>query len=238
MQPDVVAVLPTYNEADTIARVVTDVRSLGYAVIVVDDASPDGTGDIVASLATDDDGISILRRSEKAGLGAAYAAALPQALDTGAGVVVTMDADLSHDPAAVPDLVAAVDAGAGLAIGSRYVPGGSTPDWSRGRRWLSVWGNRYARLMLRSPVRDLTSGFRAWRADALELVLHGPTEAGGYAFQVETAVKAERNGIAVSEVPICFRDRAAGSSKMSIRIVAEALWLVTRWGLGGRRRLR
>ncbi len=238
MRPDVVAVVPTYNEANTIAHVVSALRSSGYTVLVVDDGSPDGTGAIVESLAASDPEVRIMHRTTKAGLGAAYAAALPEALHLDPDAVVTIDADLSHDPAAAAGLVAALSGGAGLAIGSRYVPGGATPGWSRRRRALSRWGNRYAAFILRSRIHDLTSGFRAWRPEALRRVLEAPVEASGYAFQIETAARAEAQGVAVREIPITFRDRTAGDSKMSIRVVVEALWLVTRWGLGGRRRLR
>ena len=236
MRPDVV-VIPTYNEAATIGDLCGTVRASGYEVLVVDDGSPDGTGRIVDDLAAADSGISVLHRTDKSGLGAAYTAALPAALERNPRVVVAMDADLSHDPAAIPDLVAAVVAGAGLAIGSRYVPDGATEGWPWRRRLLSTLGNRYARFVLRSRIRDLTSGFRAWQPHVLAQVLESPPRASGYAFQIETAVRAERLGATVAEVPIVFRNRRSGVSKMSAGIAAEALLLVTRWGLRSKRRL-
>jgi glycosyltransferase involved in cell wall biosynthesis len=165
------------------------------------------------------------------GLGTAYTQAFQKGLAEGYDLFFEMDADLSHDPAALPGLLAAVAGGADLAVGSRYVPGGATPGWSWSRRALSRGGNAYARLLLRLPIHDATSGFRAYRADALRAVDLDTVEANGYGFQIEMAHRVARSGGSVVEVPIVFRDRVAGTSKMSTAIVAEALALVTRWGV-------
>ncbi len=159
-------------------------------------------------------------------------AGFDHALEAGAEVVVEMDADFSHDPADLPRLVGAVEAGADLAIGSRYVPGGATPDWPWLRRFVSRGGNRYARMMLGLPIRDATAGFRAFAAEGLRSLPYREAEASGYGFQVEMAWWAHRAGLTIVEVPVTFRDRTHGTSKMSGRIVAEAMWLVTTWGLG------
>lgn len=228
----VTVVVPTYDEVDNIARLALRVREHGYALLVVDDGSPDGTGDVADRLAASDPLISVLHRRTKEGLGPAYAAGFDRALEADADVVVEMDADFSHDPADLPRLVGAVAAGADLAIGSRYVPGGSTPDWPWIRRFISRNGNRYARLMLGIPTRDATAGFRAFSASTLRTLPYRQAEASGYGFQVEMAWRAHEAGLNVVEVPVTFRDRTHGTSKMSGRIVAEAMWLVTRWGLG------
>lgn len=228
----VTVVLPTYDERENLPQVVPAIRHHGYRVLVVDDASPDGTGELADEMAATDPGVSVLHRPGKQGLGPAYAAWFDRALADGAAIVVEIDADLSHDPADLPRLVAALDAGADVAIGSRYVPGGGTPDWPLHRRLISRGGNLYARLALGLPIADATSGFRAYRADALRRLPYRHAQASGYGFQVELAWRAVTEGLQVVEIPIQFRDRRWGVSKMSGRIVWEAMGLVTRWGLG------
>jgi dolichol-phosphate mannosyltransferase len=227
----VTVVVPTYDERENIERLVRAVRAHGYRVLVVDDASPDSTGEIVDRLAAEDPLVEILHRSAKEGLGPAYAAGFRRELDRGAETIVEMDADFSHDPADLPRLVGALRAGADVAIGSRYVPGGGTPDWPLVRRLISRGGNLYARLMLGIPVRDATAGFRAFRRDALALLPFTTAQASGYGFQVEMAYAAVRAGLEVVEIPILFHDRKLGRSKMNGRIVAEAMVLVTVWGV-------
>ncbi len=236
----VLVVLPTYQEADNIAEVL---RRLGAAVptaeaLVVDDSSPDGTAEMAKAVATELGGVDVLVRPGKAGLGSAYRAGFTEGLTRGYDVLVEMDSDLSHDPAALPTLLAAVDDGADLAIGSRYIPGGSIPRWSVGRRALSRWGNRYAAAMLRLAVHDATSGFRAYRATALVDIDLDRVRADGYGFQIEMAYLVAQGGGRVVERPIEFRDRTRGASKMSTRIVVEALALVTWWGVLTRLRRR
>jgi dolichol-phosphate mannosyltransferase len=226
----VTVVIPTYNERENLAHIVPAVTHQGYRVLVVDDNSPDGTGELARRLAAEDPGVAVLHRREKEGLGPAYAAGFDQALADKAEVIVEMDADFSHDPTDLPRLVAAVDAGADLAIGSRYVPGGSTPDWPLHRRLISLGGNIYSRFMLGITTRDATAGFRAFRAEALEKLPYRQAEASGYGFQVEMAWRAEQQGLDIVEVPIAFRDRAHGTSKMGPDIVREAMGLVTAWG--------
>jgi dolichol-phosphate mannosyltransferase len=227
----VTVVIPTYNERFNIGHLIAAVRMAGYRVLVVDDGSPDGTGDLVDEIAGADSMVDVLHRTEKAGLGPAYAAGFAKAIEAGAEIVVEMDADFSHNPNDLPHLVHAIEQGADLAIGSRYVPGGATPDWPLHRRILSRGGNLYARLMLGMHIRDATAGFRAFRVPALEQIGFRDAQASGYAFQVEMAWRAERNHLEVVEVPVVFRDREKGTSKMSGYIVAEAMLLVTRWGV-------
>jgi dolichol-phosphate mannosyltransferase len=231
---DVTVTLPTYNEIENLPHIVPEIVAHGYRLLIVDDNSPDGTGRLADSLAADLEQVSVLHRMEKAGLGPAYAAGFDQALDDGARVIVEMDADFSHDPADLPRLVAAVEQGADLAIGSRYVPGGSTPDWPAMRQFISKGGNLYARMMLGIPIRDSTAGFRAYAADALGRLPYGRAEASGYGFQVEMAWRAHQAGMRITEVPISFRDRTRGTSKMGMPIVLEAMRLVTVWGLSRR----
>jgi len=227
---DVMVVIPTYNEAENIGAITAAVRSQSFRVLIVDDGSPDGTGGIADRLAADDEGISVLHRSEKAGLGRAYAAGFEAAASLNATVFCEMDADFSHDPADLPRLIAAVDAGADLAIGSRYVPGGGTEGWPWHRRAISKGGNRYAALMLGIHVKDATAGFRAFRSEAIQKLDPASCDASGYAFQVEMARRAEDAGLRITEVPIQFKEREAGTSKMSTAIAIEAMRLVTRWG--------
>ncbi len=233
MSPDrVTVVVPTYNERENLSDLTRAVTDFGYDLLVVDDASPDGTGALADELARDNKRISVLHRATKEGLGPAYAAAFDHlALGSSEGVI-EMDADFSHDPGDLPRLVGAIEQGAELAIGSRYVPGGSTPDWPFIRRFISRAGNFYARVMLGIPIRDATAGFRAFTSEALKQLPYQNAEASGYGFQVEMAWRAHQGGLSVVEVPVSFRDRTRGTSKMGIRIVTEAMWLVTVWGLG------
>lgn len=234
MPPEVAVVLPTFNEAENLSSIAGAVRAHGYHLIVVDDNSPDGTGRLADELATGDDGISVVHRPAKRGLGPAYADGFATALDSSAEIICQMDADFSHDPASLPTLIATVDGGADVAIGSRYVPGGSVPGWPLHRRLLSRWGNRYARSLLRTSIHDMTSGFRAYRSPVLQTLEPATCEASGYGFQVEMSRRCHEHGLAVVEVPITFRDRERGESKMNWRIALEAMWLVTVWGVRAR----
>jgi dolichol-phosphate mannosyltransferase len=237
----VLVVLPTYDEAANIAEVLRRIRAAAREVdvLVVDDGSPDGTADLAEALAAELGGVEVMRRPAKSGLGSAYRDGFRTGLGQGYEALVEMDADLSHDPATLPDLIAAVAAGADLAIGTRYMPGGRIPDWPWHRRAISKIGNLYARTMLGISPRDSTSGFRCYHRRALEAIDLDSVRADGYGFQVEMAYFVERNGGKVTEVPIEFRDRTLGHSKMSGRIVVEALVLVTFWGIRDRlRRLR
>jgi len=229
-------VVPTYQEAGAIEATLGALAAgaPGVDALVVDDASPDGTADIVEDLAATRPRLHLLRRPGKAGLGPAYLAGFAWGLEHGYAAVVEMDADGSHDPAAVPALLAALG-DADLVIGSRYVPGGRIPGWSLRRRWLSAAGNRYASVTLGLPVADLTSGFRAFRSALLAEVTAGSVHSGGYGFQIEMAYRAACAGARIVEVPICFVDRTEGSSKMSASIAVEALVRVTGWAL--RRRM-
>ncbi len=226
----VTVAIPTYNESENLPDISKAVTAHGYRLLVVDDSSPDGTGELADRLAAGDPLISVLHRSNKEGLGPAYAAGFDRALEDGAEVVIEMDADFSHDPSDLPRLVQAINDGADLAIGSRYVPGGSTPDWPLTRRLISKGGNLYARVMLGIPIHDATAGYRAFRAGALQTLPYREAQASGYAFQVEMAMRAYEAGLRVVEVPISFRDRTRGTSKMGTGIVVEAMRLVTVWG--------
>jgi dolichol-phosphate mannosyltransferase len=225
-------VVPTYNEVDNLPVLVGRLLAVlagrpGATILVVDDNSPDGTGQLAGALAAEDPRIRVLHRQGKEGLGAAYADGFRYALRHGATHVVQMDADLSHDPAAVADLLDAAQE-ADVVIGSRYVPGGSTPDWPTGRRLLSRGGSLYARLVLGLAVRDLTGGFKCWRAPALAAAIADNPTLQGYGFQIELTHRALRAGFRAAEVPICFRDRELGESKMDSRIVVEAMLGVPR----------
>lgn len=226
----VTVVLPTYDEAENIDEVLRAVRQVlpDAHVLVVDDASPDGTAARAAALADELGGIEVLARPEKLGLGAAYRAGFRHALEAGATVCVQMDADLSHDPVYLPAMLAAVEHGADAAIGSRYVPGGRIVDWPRLRRILSRWGNRYAAGMLGLAINDATSGFRAYSAGALARMDFESVEADGYGFQVEMTHRLVRTDGRIVEIPITFRDRTRGESKLSYRIIGEAFRLVVR----------
>jgi dolichol-phosphate mannosyltransferase len=239
----VTVVVPTFNEAGNIERLCRQVRSAApeARLLIVDDASPDGTAQIAEGLAAELGGIEVIHRAGKAGLGAAYRAGLRAAIEGGAEICVQMDADLSHDPAVLPALIAIVEHGADLAIGSRYVPGGLTENWPRKRRMLSRWGNRYAAGVLGLAINDATAGYRAYRTEALKRMKFDTVNADGYGFQVEMTYRLVRIGGKVVEFPITFRDRTEGVSKMSGGIVSEALLLVLRlWvaDFGGRRRRR
>lgn len=229
-------VLPTFNEAGTIAEVVQRVLASTpkVDVLVVDDASPDGTGRIADEIAASNDRVRVLHRPGKGGLGPAYLAGFRVGLDAGYDVLLEMDADLSHDPIDVPRLIDAA-ARADLAIGSRYVPGGGTANWSGGRRTLSRAGTLYARLILGLPLTDATSGFRCYRRAVLETIPLERIRSGGYAFQIEMAWRAWILGFAIVEIPILFTERREGASKMSRAIVLEALGRVLAWGFRLRR---
>ncbi len=233
-------VIPTYNEADNIGEAVARVRQAApeAEVLVVDDNSPDGTAELVATTAASDDHVHLLRRPGKAGLGAAYRAGFAWGADAGFDVMVEMDADLSHDPAALPSILAGVEAGADLVIGSRYVPGGSIPDWAWHRKALSRWANRYASVMLRLRVADTTAGYRAYRQSMLAQIDLPSVRADGYGFQIEMTRRVVHAGGTIAETPIAFTDRTRGKSKMSWRIIVEALALVTWWGITDRIRRR
>jgi dolichol-phosphate mannosyltransferase len=231
-------VLPTYQEAENIELALRSLRALDppVDVLVVDDDSPDGTAERAEAIGQALGGVDVLRRPRKAGLGSAYREGFAWGLARGFDALVEMDADLSHDPADVPRLLAALEEGAGLAVGSRYVPGGAIPNWSFGRQALSRAGNLYAGAMLGLPVKDSTSGFRAYRADVLRRIDLATVRADGYGFQIEMAHRAYQGGALVVEVPIRFVERERGRSKMSLHITFEALALVSWWGL--RRALR
>jgi dolichol-phosphate mannosyltransferase len=221
-------ILPTYNEAENLERIASAVLEQLPAsgrVLIVDDNSPDGTGEIADRLADSSESIEVLHRARKEGLGPAYLAGFHVALDSGAELIIEMDADFSHDPAYLPRLIEATE-NADLAIGSRYVPGGGVTDWGPMRRFISRGGSRYARAVLGLPIRDLTGGFKCFRRRVLETINLDTIEARGYAFQVETTYRALRAGFRVVEVPIVFRDRREGNSKMSRAIIAEAMWRV------------
>ena len=226
-------VLPTFNESANIEEVLRQVRASVPAadLLVVDDSSPDGTADLAEGIGRELGSVEVLRRPAKSGLGSAYLDGFRLGLTRGYDVMVEMDSDLSHDPGSLPSLLAAVEQGASLALGSRYVPGGSIPDWSWYRRALSRWGNRYAARVLGLGITDATSGFRAYTADVLAAVAIDDVRADGYGFQIEMAYRVLRCGGTITEVPISFTDRVRGESKMSSRIIAEALVLVTGWGL-------
>jgi dolichol-phosphate mannosyltransferase len=231
--PDTWVILPTYDEAENLERIANAVLEQLPAsgrVLVVDDNSPDGTGEIADRLAASNDSVSVLHRERKEGLGPAYLAGFHVALDGGAERIVEMDADFSHDPAYLPKLIGAADE-ADLVIGSRYVAGGGVTDWGPMRRFISRGGSAYARWALGLPIRDLTGGFKCFRREVLESINLDTIEARGYAFQVETTYRAIKAGFRVVEIPIVFRDRTDGTSKMSKSIVAEAMWRVPamRW---------
>jgi dolichol-phosphate mannosyltransferase len=227
-------VVPTYNERDNVeALAVAVLRACPQAtLLIVDDGSPDGTGEIADRLAADDRRLAVLHRSAKEGLGPAYRAGIRYALDRGADIVVQMDCDFSHDPAALPALIAPLSEGYDLALGTRYMPGGGTENWGLGRRIISRGGTLTARAVLGLSYRDLTGGFKAWSARLLERVDVGATQASGYGFQIEATWNAHLCGARIAEVPITFRERVAGSSKMTNTIVAEAMLMLFRLRFG------
>jgi dolichol-phosphate mannosyltransferase len=233
-------VIPTYNEIESIEAVVERVLAADdrAEVLVVDDSSPDGTGDLVAKLGDAEPRVYLLRRPGKQGLGTAYRAGFAWGMERGYDALVEMDADMSHPPERLPALLDGL-AGADLVIGSRYVPGGSTVNWSPLRKLISRGGNTYVQLALGLPVHDATAGYRAYRVEVLEALPVSAVASNGYCFQVEMAHRTWREGFRVAEVPITFTERASGVSKMSQRIVLEALLRVAVWAVsGGRRRIR
>lgn len=227
-KPDTLVVMPTYCERENIANIIPVVLdTMDVHILVVDDESPDGTGDLADDMAEKDQRVSVLhRRGAPRGLGCAYKDGFEKALDMGARFIVQMDADFSHDPAELARLRAAAES-ADLVIGSRYVPGGSTPGWSLPRRIISAGGSLYARTVLGLRVRDLTGGFKCWRAGALRRCDPRKAQSKGFAFQIEMNFRASRAGLRIQEVPIRFVDRTRGESKMSARIFIEGL--VTVW---------
>jgi len=221
--PGAVVCLPTYNERENLARVIDALEPLGVRVLVIDDSSPDGTGELADALAAGRDWVSVLHRERKEGLGPAYLAGFREVLQGDAEYVLEMDADLSHDPAVVPRLIDACASGADLALGSRYVEGGGTENWGRGRRFVSAGGSFYARTLLGVPIRDLTGGFKCFRREVLETIDLDAVHSKGYAFQIELTYRTLRAGYSVVEVPIIFSDRTHGDSKMSRGIFLEAV---------------
>ena len=226
-------VVPTYQEAGNIERFLKEVRSVlpDMTVIVCDDNSPDGTGRIADRMAEDLGQIDVVHRPGKEGLGAAYRHGLTYALDEGYDIIMQMDVDFSHDPAVLPLLHQAVVDGADVAVGSRYVAGGSTPDWPLRRRMLSRYGNEYSRFMLQLSFNDTTAGFRAYAAPILRSIRVGTTRTNGYGFMIETGYRLTVAGAKVVEIPIAFHDRTEGESKMAVRTMAETMVSVTWWGL-------
>ncbi|HUQ42952.1 MAG TPA: polyprenol monophosphomannose synthase [Candidatus Limnocylindria bacterium] len=236
-------VLPTYDEAENLPGIAAAILEHvpGATLLVVDDGSPDGTGDLAEQLAAADPRVRVRHRPGKAGLGRAYLDGFRVALDGGATSLVQMDADWSHDPAVLPNLLAPITAGeADLVIGSRYVAGGKVLDWGIGRRLISRGGSIFARTVLGLKPNDLTGGFKAWRGATLAAIPFDGVHAGGYVFQIEMTHRASRGGARIAEVPITFQDRRVGRSKMSRRIIFEALLVVVRlrWDEIRHRRLR
>jgi dolichol-phosphate mannosyltransferase len=223
--------LPTYNERENVERMVRALVDEGVHVLVIDDNSPDGTGEIADRLAAELDGVDVLHREHKKGLGPAYLAGFARAIADGAELILEMDCDFSHEPKDVRRLIAQAEQGADLVLGSRYVPGGRIPNWGLLRRFISRGGCVYAQLWLQTRVRDLTGGFKCYRRRVLETIDLEAIDAKGYAFQIETTYRTLRKGFRVVEVPITFVDREEGGSKMSKSIVLEAIWMVPalRW---------
>ena len=231
----VVVIIPTYNERENLKLIVSRVHASvpGAEILVVDDGSPDGTGEIADKLAAADKRIQVLHRQGKSGLGSAYLAGFAVALERGFDVLVEMDADGSHDPAELPMLLAALEQ-ADLVLGSRWVPGGTVRNWPKSREILSRGGNAYARLMLGIGVHDATGGYRAYKAGTLRAISLDQVQSQGYCFQIDLALRVYQAGLTITEVPITFTERTRGASKMSRAIIAEALWRVTQWGLAAR----
>jgi dolichol-phosphate mannosyltransferase len=228
--------VPTFEEVENIELLIRRVRQAvpDAHILVVDDNSGDGTAEKAEALGAEFGGIEVLRRPRKMGLGSAYRAGHAVGIARGYDVMIQIDADLSHDPADLPRLLAAVGRGADLALGSRYTPGGSVPNWPKHRLALSVAGNRYAAFCLGMDVRDTTAGYRAYRASILDAIDFDSTHSTGYGFQIEMTYRVRNAGGRIDEVPIAFTDRVRGNSKMSWRIVVEAMALVTWWGLRDR----
>ncbi|HVU71576.1 MAG TPA: polyprenol monophosphomannose synthase [Mycobacteriales bacterium] len=235
--PRILVCIPTYNESESLPGVVARLRSAvpEAHILVADDNSPDGTGKLADELAAADSAVHVLHRPGKQGLGNAYLAAFAWGLEQGYDVLVEMDADGSHQPEELPRLLAALEGGpdgpADLVLGSRYVPGGELQGWARSREALSRGGNAYVRIALGLPIKDATGGFRAYRRRVLETIDRSAVDSQGYCFQVDLAWRTWQAGFRVVEVPITFVERALGTSKMSQKIVTEALWQVTRWGV-------
>ncbi len=229
----VAVIIPTYNERENLESISARVRSAvpGADLLVVDDNSPDGTGDIADKLAVEDSNIHVLHRPGKAGLGAAYIAGFGWALEHGYDAMVEMDADGSHQPEELPKLLAAMTAGADVVIGSRWVRGGTVRNWPKSREFLSRGANTYARIMLGIKVRDATGGFRVYRADTLRRIGLDQVLSQGYCFQIDLTLRALTAGLTVTEVPITFTDRTQGTSKMGRSVVGEAFWRVAQWGV-------
>ncbi|HUI48475.1 MAG TPA: polyprenol monophosphomannose synthase [Acidimicrobiia bacterium] len=229
-------VTPTYEESENIVEFLQRTRTAApdADILVVDDNSPDGTAALADEVGARLGHIEVLRRPSKIGIGDAVRAGFTLGIDRGYDIVVQIDADLSHDPAALPALLGEIESGSDAAIGSRYVPGGSIPHWPWYRRAVSKWGNRYATLMLGIPIRDATSGYRAFRADILKTSDYGSTRSKGYGFQIELCYRVWRHGGRIAQVPITFTDRVRGHSKMSLSVGAEELGLVTWWGFQDR----
>ena len=235
----VAVIMPTYNERENLDSIAARVRTAvpEADVLVVDDNSPDGTGELADKLSAGDAQIHVLHRPGKGGLGAAYIAGFGWALEQGYGVMVEMDADGSHQPEDLPKLLTALQ-DADAVIGSRWVTGGTVRNWPKSREALSRGANTYARLMLRLPVRDATAGYRAYRAQTLRAIDLGSVQSQGYCFQIDLTLRAVNAGLTVTEVPITFVDRTRGTSKMSRAVMAEAFWRVAQWGLAARLRRR
>lgn len=231
----VAVIIPTYNERDNLEPIVGRVRTAVPAahILVVDDGSPDGTGEIADKLAAADPHLHVLHRPGKSGLGTAYIAGFAWGLEHGYGVLVEHDADGSHDPADLPKMLTAL-ADADLVIGSRYVPGGTVVNWPKSREALSRGANIYVRMMLGIGVHDATAGFRAYRAATLRAIDLDQVESQGYCFQVDLTLRTAEHGFRIREVPITFTERARGASKMSQSVVLEALWRVAQWGVARR----
>jgi dolichol-phosphate mannosyltransferase len=231
----VAVVIPTYNERDNLELIVSRVRAAvpSADILVVDDNSPDGTGEIADKLAASDSHVHVLHRPGKSGLGAAYIAGFGWGLEHGYSALVETDADGSHDPADLPKMLAALE-DADLVIGSRYVPGGTTVNWPRSREFLSRGANIYASVMLGVGVHDATAGYRAYRAETLRAIGLDEVESQGYCFQIDLTLRTAQEGFAIREVPITFTERARGASKMSHAIVVEALVRVAQWGIASR----
>ncbi|MFL5946066.1 MAG: polyprenol monophosphomannose synthase [Gaiellaceae bacterium] len=223
--PKAVVCLPTYNERENLGAMLRALGDKGVRVLVIDDNSPDGTGELADRLAAQLDYVDVLHRERKEGLGPAYLAGFRRALADGADLVLEMDCDFSHDPGDVPRLIAAAE-DADLVLGSRYVAGGGVRNWGLVRRFVSAGGSWYARVLLGVSVRDLTGGFKCYRREVLERIDLEAIESKGYAFQIETTYRALRAGFRVKEIPITFADREAGGSKMSKGIVLEGMWKV------------
>lgn len=230
---DTLIVLPTFNEIENLESILGRIRQAVPAadVLIVDDSSPDGTGEFAERLATNDAGVAVLHRTEKDGLGAAYLAGFAHAIDSGYDYVIEIDADGSHNPASLPAMIELARGGVDLVIGSRWIPGGQVRNWPWIRQVISRGGNAYSRIVLGSKVHDLTSGFRVYRTSALTPERRASVSSQGYCFQVELAWRLERAGLTVVEHPITFVERTLGTSKMHVGIVVEALWRVTVWGL-------